>query len=140
MKKASFLFLIFPLATLLMSMSGCKKSATCKAGSGGDVTLHIELQHHGFPIYSSTNYRDTVRIKFSAADFPGVSPSNYDIIQAGNASENFVNITGLKCGQYYLYTTGFDTSATWNIRVVGGLPLNFSETTGTKTVVMPVSE
>lgn len=140
MKKASFLFLLFPLATLLMNMSGCKKSSECKAGSGGDVTLRLEPQHHTVPIYSSTNYRDTAYIKFNATDFPGPNPSNFDMIVAGNTGENFVNVPGLKCGQYFLMMTGFDTSAAWNIRVIGGLPLNFSETSGTKTIVMPVSE
>lgn len=121
-------------------MSGCKKSNSCKAGSGGDVTLRLEPQHHGVPIYSSVSYRDTAYIKFNATDFPGPNPSNFDMVVAGNAGANFVHVPRLKCGQYYIMMTGFDTSATWNTRVIGGLPLNITESSGTKTVIMAVSE
>jgi hypothetical protein len=36
--------------------------------------------------------------------------------------------------------TGFDTSASFNQRVAGGIPLYVSETSGSKTIVVPVTE
>lgn len=132
MKKARFLFLIFPLAVLNMSMSGSKKSSERKAGSEGDVSLRLEQQHYAFSIYSSANYSDIAYIKFFATDFPGPSPFNFDMIVAGKAGKNFVNVPGLKSGQYFLMMTGLETSATWNLRVIGGLPLNFSKSSGKK--------
>jgi hypothetical protein len=110
------------------------------AGSGGDVSLVLKAQHHGKAIYSSTTYRDTAYIKFNESDFPGPSVSNYDIVAVGNVNEDFVRVTGLKCGQYYVMMTGFDTSAIWNIRVIGGIPIDFSEQSGEKVIVVPVNE
>lgn len=119
-------------------MNGCKK--TCMAGSGGDVTLVLKPQHHAKAIVSSSNYRDTAYIKFNKTDFPGPSPALYDIVAVGNVNEDFVRVSGLKCGQYYIMMTGFDTSAVWNIRVIGGIPIDFSEQSGEKVVVVPVNE
>lgn len=127
------------LVCTLVTIFGCKKEG-CEAGTGGEVTLKILPEHHGVPIYNSQNYRDTVYIKFDATDFPGPDPSNFDIVRWGNANENFVNVPGLKCGQYYIMVSGFDTSAQWNIRVVGGVPFNFSETSGEKSITVPVTE
>ena len=127
------------LISCFLTMFSCKKEG-CEAGTGGEVTLKILPEHHGLSIYNSQNYRDTVYIKFNASDFPGPDRSNFDLVMWGNANENFVKIPGLKCGQYYIMVSGFDTSAQWNIRVVGGLPLNFSESSGEKTVTVPVTE
>jgi hypothetical protein len=123
----------------MIGLSACEDDE-CKAGKGGDLTLRLEAQHHAIPIYSSIAYRDTAYIKFEATDFPGPNPSSYDMVVVGNANENFVNVSGLKCGQYYVMMTGFDTSAVWNVRVIGGLPINISEKSGTKTLVVPVNE
>jgi len=122
----------------LMFFNSCKKD--CTAGSGGEVVLILKPEHHAIPIYGTSTYRDTAFIKFNASDFPGIEPSKYDLVIPGNPGENFVKTPGLKCGLYYIFMTGFDTSAAWNVRVVGGLPIDFSETSGEKTVVIAVSE
>lgn len=127
------------LVISFLSIFSCRKEG-CEAGTGGEVTLKIMPEHHGVPIYNSQNYRDTVYVKFNATDFPGPDRSNFDLILWGNANENFVKVSGLKCGQYYIMVSGFDTSAQWNIRVVGGIPLNFSESSGEKLVTVPVTE
>lgn len=127
------------LVISFLSIFSCRKEG-CEAGTGGEVTLKIMPEHHGVPIYNSQNYRDTVYVKFNATDFPGPDRSNFDLIMWGNANENFVKVSGLKCGQYYIMVSGFDTSAQWNIRVVGGIPLNFSESSGEKAVTVPVTE
>lgn len=127
------------LVISFLSIFSCRKEG-CEAGTGGEVTLKIMPEHHGVAIYNSQNYRDTVYVKFNATDFPGPDRSNFDLIMWGNANENFVKVSGLKCGQYYIMVSGFDTSAQWNIRVVGGIPLNFSESSGEKAVTVPVTE
>lgn len=127
------------LVISFLSIFSCRKEG-CEAGTGGEVTLKIMPEHHGVPIYNSQNYRDTVYVKFNATDFPGPDRSNFDLVMWGNANENFVKVSGLKCGQYYIMVSGFDTSAQWNIRVVGGIPLNFSESSGEKLVTVPVTE
>lgn len=138
MKKSLISILLGISAAAIFSSSSCRKS--CQAGSGGDVTLVLKPQHHTIPIAGSQNYRDTAYIKFNATDFPGPSPSLYDMVVAGNANEDFVRVSGLKCGQYYIMMTGFDTSAVWNIRVIGGLPVDFDDQSGEKTIVVPVNE
>ncbi len=137
--KYKFTFFITSIFYLLL-IGSCKKSDKCEAGTGGNLSVRFEPQHHGQPIYSSANYRDTVYLKFNAVDFPGPNPSSYDLIVAGNADENYVNVSGLHCGQYFIMMTGFDTSAAWNTRVIGGIPYNFSESSGSQTLVIPVSE
>ncbi len=136
MRKISGLLILISCAVLLTA-TNCKKA--CMAGSGGEVSITFKPEHHSIPIYGSSSYVDTVYIKFNQTDFPGPSPSNYDLIVAGNPNENFVKVNGLKCGQYFVFVVGFDTSAVWNTRVVGGLPIDFSETSGEKTVIVPVS-
>lgn len=137
MRKISGL-LILLCSAVLLTATNCKKA--CMAGSGGEVNITFKPEHHGIPIFGSSTYVDTVYIKFNQTDFPGPSPSNYDMIVAGKPDENFVKVNGLKCGQYFVFVVGFDTSAVWNTRVVGGLPIDFSEKSGEKTVIVPVSE
>ncbi len=129
------------LITLISSsgMSGCRKGGTCKAGTGGNVTLKLSPQHHGVPVCGTANYHDSLFIKFNSPDFPGPAPSNYDLVIGGNTGDAFVNVSGLKCGQYYVFMTGFDTSS-WHIRVAGGIPIDFSETTGSQNIIVPVTE
>lgn len=128
--------MLFPAVIYL---SSCKKKDECKAGTGGSVTLKLNPQHHGVAVGGRTDYPDSAFLKFDAADFPGTNSSNYDIVAAGNGGDNYVKVSGLKCGQYFIYMTGFDTSS-WHVRVVGGIPYNFSQTTGEVIVTVPVTE
>jgi hypothetical protein len=48
-------------------------------------------------------------------------------------------VEGLKCGDYFLFMTGFDTSIAE--RVKGGIPYSIAEgTSGTKSVIVPITE
>lgn len=134
------LFLVLALSAFIF-WSSCTKEKECTvAGTGGDVTLILQPQHHGNPIYGSASHRDTAFIKFNTSTFPGGDAHNYDLMQIGNAGEDFVKVPGLKCGQYVIFIDAYDTSAAWHIRVLGGIPLYFTETSGEKTVVVPVTE
>ena len=53
------------------------------AGSGGNTTIVAFPQHHGQPILSHTNYRDTAYVKFNTQEFPGTNPSLYDLTFIG---------------------------------------------------------
>jgi hypothetical protein len=128
----------FLAALLFSSLSSCKKDDKCEAGSGGSVTLILEPEHHGEPIYSQPTYRDSAFIKFDAEEFPGDDPAKYDIIVVGQSGSKQVTVSGLKCGKYYLFMTGFDTSIVE--RVKGGIPYEFDEEDGVKTVKVPVTE
>ncbi|MBS1658176.1 MAG: hypothetical protein K1X63_15860 [Chitinophagales bacterium] len=124
-------------ALFLVSMS-CNKKEDCVAGTGGEVTIAAFPQHHGKAIYNQANYLDSAFIKFNTQDFPGTDPSKYDLIVAGEEGEDHVHIEGLKCGDYYIYMSGWDTSI--NQRVTGGIPYSFSQTSGEIDLNVPVTE
>ena len=126
------------LAIISITFTSCDNNNDCKAGSGGNVTIVAKPQHHGATIYNQGNYPDTAFIKFDTKDFPGDDPSKYNMIVVGDSGEDHVHIEGLKCGDYYIYMTGFDTAA--NERVKGGLPYSFSNESGEIDLVIPVTE
>jgi hypothetical protein len=133
--KLSHLFIVGAIS--LLSFSGCDDE-DCTAGTGGDLTFVVSPKHHGEDIYSQGNYRDTVYIKFNTQEFPGANPSAYDIIAIGDSGEEHVHIHGLRCGDYYIYAVGIDTSL--GERVFGGKPFSTTETSGEISIDVPVVE
>ena len=132
-------FFLAAIALLFFSSMSCKKKDSCVAGAGGAVTIAAFPQHHTKPIFSTGgNHTDTAYVKFGTQNFPGTSPSSYDLVIAGDSGEEHVHIPNLKCGDYYIYMTGFDTSI--NQRVTGGIPYSFSQTSGEIDVNVPVTE
>jgi len=130
--------LISSLIIVGLFYSSCGKKDECVAGTGGAVTIAAFPQHHLLPIESHANYLDTAYVKFNTQEFPGDDPSKYDLVIAGEVGEDHVHIENLKCGDYYLYMTGFDT--TINMRVTGGIPYSFTQTSGEIDVIVPVTE
>jgi hypothetical protein len=108
----------------------------CDAGTGGDLTLVAFLQHHTKPIFGSVDYADTVFVKFDSLDAP--ANNVYDTFYVGHAGEDHVHLTGLKCGSYYLFAAGYDTSI--HQRVVGGIPFSTDKKDGEQDVIIPVTE
>ncbi len=129
------LLAIFTINTL----SSCKKSKECEdAGLGGELTVVATLKHHSKIIYNQGNYNDTVFVKYNAQDLPGLEPSDYDTYFVGDSGEDHVHLEALKCGQYYLFGAGFDTTIT--MRVIGGIPFNTDQKEGEVEIVIPVTE
>lgn len=128
--------LLTVIATLIFT--GCNDKNDCKAGTGGNVTLVAKPQHHGATILSTTAHPDTAYLKFDTQEFPGSNPADYDLVVVGEDGEDHVHIEGLKCGDYYIYMTGFDT--TISQRVAGGIPYSFSNESGEVVVTVPVVE
>ncbi len=126
---------------LLINIS-CSKNEKCTAGSDGAVTIAAFPQHHGVSIYNDAKpgVIDSAFIKFSPADnfSPTANPADYDLVFTGDSGENHVHITNLKCGNYFIYMTGYDTSL--GARVTGGIPYNFSQTSGEIDLNVPVTE
>ncbi len=108
------------------------------AGSGGNTTIVAFPQHHGAPILSHTNYRDTAYVKFNSQEFPGTNPSLYDLTFIGEDGENHVRLEGLKAGKYYIFMVGLDT--TINEKVTGGIPYTLTLTSGEVDLIVPVTE
>jgi len=112
------------LTSLSMLTYSCKDKCD-EAGTGGSFTIAAFPQHHTKPIVSQSNYVDSAFVKFNTSEFPGTSASDYDLVIAGEAGEEHVHIENLKCGDYFIYMTGFDTSI--NQRVTGGIPYSIAE-------------
>jgi hypothetical protein len=129
-------FRILPaLTVLLLVFYSCGKE---KAGFGGDVTLVLYPEHHTKPIYGQPSYPDSAFIKFEASEFPGDDPALYDAVRVGNTGDNFVRVSGLKKGQYFIYMAGWDT--TISQRVVGGIPYKIEQSSGDLVAKIPVTE
>jgi len=126
-------------ATLSWLSCSQEKEDICVAGSGGEVNLALFPQHHGEAIPGIVGYVDSAFIKFNTRDFPGDDPSKYDLVLTGDVGSDSVLVQGLKCGDYFLFMTGFDTSIAE--RVKGGIPYTIQEgASGIKNVVVPVTE
>jgi hypothetical protein len=140
MKKS--ILILSLIAVYYVSFMSCKKDSTpsCTAGSGGQVTLIASPKHHTKSIYNKTDHLDTAYVKFNATEFPGDNASLYDLVIAGEVGEDHVHIPGLKCGKYYVFMAGWDTTLIPPQRVKGGLGVNFSETTGEVAKDIPVTE
>ncbi len=126
------LFLSVVILTCILSfVSSCKKE--CKGGSGGSLTIVAFPKHHGAdtkPLWAF--------VKFDTQEFPGASPSNYDLQIAGDTTENHIEIENVKCGSYYIYQIAIDPAI--NDTVVGGVPFSTEETSGEVNVNVAVTE
>ncbi len=138
MKSAKYLISFFIVSTFLISVS-CKKDNKCDAGSGGSLTLVAKLKHHGAVIINDSLRPDTVWVKYNVQDWSG-APSGADAMFIGEYPEDHVHISGLKCGDYYLYASGWDTSSPGGEVVRGGRPYSTEQTSGEIPVDIAVTE
>ncbi len=122
-------------AIILVTLGAC-----CKAGDGGDASLVVYLKHHGNIISNKPSYPDTVMVKYRATEFPGFSVSDYDAVFIGKPGEDFVRIEGLKCGNYFLFGTGMDSTGPY--RVFGGqaLEIEYGERKNERVIDLAVVE
>lgn len=121
------------------------ESPTCVAGTGGNVTLVLFPKHHGKAITNKPTYPDTAYIKFNTLESPVIDtinhiPTSYDAIFVGDAGHDHIHCEGLKCGKYYIWVTGFDTSSTVQAKVFGGFSRNVTEESGEIDIDVAVTE
>ncbi|HYV93111.1 MAG TPA: hypothetical protein VE978_15155 [Chitinophagales bacterium] len=124
--KTPFSVSMIALTILSISIFSCKDKCKDVAGTGGSFTIVAFPQHHSAPIISESlpGYPDSAFVKFSPpGDFVTTSnPADYDLVLVGDSGENHVHIENLKCGDYYIFMTGWDVNGNW--RVKGGIPVN----------------
>jgi hypothetical protein len=138
MKTINKYSLILFSLLFLSAVSACRKEGavapdtdTCVAGTGGSIDLIIFPQHHGAPVFTDTAY-----IEFNTQSSPGLL-SNFDLVVAGDSGVNHVRVDNMKCGNYFIYCVGRDSSQT----VRGGIPFAISKSaTGDINVIIPVVE
>lgn len=122
-------------ACFILSIFSCKKKEenTCIGGAGGTVTIVAYPKHHGKPVRPSKIY-----IRYNSKDAPA-STSNYDFTKNADTTEDHIEIENLKCGDYYIYAEGYDTSIKANVK--GAIPYTIKEdATGEIQVNVPVTE
>lgn len=133
--------ILLSIGLLTVTTTSCKdeKEDACVAGGGGTVDLVLFPQHHSEPISGIPGYVDSAFIKFNTREFPGDNPAKYDIVLTGNIGSDSIIVEGMKCGDYFLFMTGFDTSIAE--RVKGGIPYTIAEgASGLKNVIVPITE
>ncbi len=112
----------------------CKKDK-CPSGTGGNLTLKLKTMHHSNYIKGCI-----VKIKFGTQDFPGESAA-FDLTQQAGTNDSIVIVTGLKCGDYYIYATGADSTLTSTDKTVkGGIPYSTTSNDGVVELILPVTE
>jgi len=136
--KTKIKFIAILILTSVVALYSCKKESKCVAGSGGSLTLTAILQHHGVTIPNQANYPDTVFVKYNTQEYPGGTAANYDTYFVGDSGEDHVHLKNLRCGDYYIFGVGKDTSL--HKRVTGGTPYSTSATSGEITIYVPVTE
>ncbi|HNQ12910.1 MAG TPA: hypothetical protein PKH65_07630 [Bacteroidia bacterium] len=128
--KRSFLL----LASGLILISSCKKKEECnEAGTGGSVVVKANIKHHSTPINGATVY-----VKYNTQEFPGNNTAAYDATFNGDLNSNIVVLSGLKCGDYYIYAEGYDQII--DTTVVGGVPFSTDQKEGEISILVPVTE
>lgn len=68
--------------TAMVACNGCKDEETCMAGSGGNLTLVVKLEHHTINIPNDSLRPDTVWVKYNASDWAN-APQGYDLQVVG---------------------------------------------------------
>ncbi len=105
------------------------------AGEGGNTTLIINPNHHGYNIKNAKVY-----IKYNTRSKPsGIGEYNKVIIADQLRNGKYVAIlNGLKEGNYYLYGDGFDNQI--QLPVTGGKPYTIRKASGEIEIGLEIVE
>ena len=118
---------------LLVSISSCNRD---KEKLPADVAVYVK--HHGALIPGAKVY-----VKYNASEFPGTDVSLYnDSATTGTDGEanGHAHFEDLSAGNYYFYSTGYDSTIMDD--VMGGIGLNVPESETKKELELdiPVTE
>jgi hypothetical protein len=114
MKNLSFA--LIAIAVLAVTFTNCKKKTTtptntCVAGKDGTIAIVTYAIHNGDTLLNYEIHPDTAFVKFNATTSPGTSPGNYDTYFESEAGEDHVHCSKLRCGDYFIYRTAYDSVA-----------------------------
>ena len=140
MKKNTSIIII----AVILIANACKHkepeppvSPACVAGSGGNVTIVAYASHRGISIPNYFTHPDTAFVKFGTTTSPGTSPANFDTYYVSEPGEDHIHCAGLKCGDYFIYRTAWDSVA--NVVRYGGKGISFPDSTGDKVIHIEVN-
>lgn len=127
MKKVISIGII--LTTIVCNVA-CKKNNT-----GGQCEVAALPEHHGKSIYGATVY-----VKFGAKDLPSNPTTNYDLKIEGEPNEEHVHIEGLRYGNYFLYSVGYDSTISQVVTGGIAIKIKWKERKQEIDVKVPVTE
>jgi hypothetical protein len=129
------------IITVVLILNACKHkpdiSPLCVAGSGGSVTIVAYAKHGSISIPNYYTHLDTAFVKFGTTISPGTDPANYNIYYVGEPGEDHIHCYGLKCGDYYIYRTAWDSIE--NIRRYGGYGISILQTSEEQDITVDVN-
>jgi hypothetical protein len=109
----------------------------CLAGSGGSVTIVVYAKNGSTSIPNYYTHLDTTYVKFGTTSSPGTKPENYNTYFVGEPGEDHIHCYGLKCGDYYIYRTAWDSVE--NVRRFGSYGISISDTTVEVSIFVAVN-
>jgi hypothetical protein len=133
--------LLIAIITVALIINACKHkpdiTPPCVAGSGGYVTIIAYANHGSIPIPNYYTHLDTAFIKFGTTSSPGTNPVYYDTYYVGAPGEDHIHCYGLKCGDYFIYRTAWDSVE--NVRRYGGYGISIYDTIGVQSIIITVN-
>jgi hypothetical protein len=136
MNKSTFIVII----TVVLVVNACMHKpdiSRCVAGTGGNLSIVAYAEHGNISIPNFYTHLDTAFVKFGTLSSPGTNPVNYDTYYVGDPGEDHIHCYGLKCGDYFIYRTAWDSVA--NVRRYGGYGINISDADGGKSIIVSVN-
>ncbi len=121
---------VITLSLLSIVLFSCERNKDEVAGKGGSATLKVTPQHHGDDISNSK-----VKLKYNTQELPASFDEEVTTVQENG--KPVATFTGLKKGNYYVYSTGYDSSIGQD--VAGGIPYTIKEE-NTQNITVPVTE
>jgi hypothetical protein len=127
---------------LISGITGCKPENNCIAGGGGNFTVVGFFNRDGREVVNHEWHLDTVWVKYNALQAPDKYSPRYDTMIVGEEGEDHIHIKGLKCGDYFFYAAGLDTTLDTIMypHVTGSFAFTVEGTAGEAEIIIPVSQ
>ena len=137
MRKCRFIIIII---SGMLTVIACKHKPDiipCTAGTGGNLSIVAYATNGGISIPNYFTHPDTAFVKFGTLSSPGNNPVNYDTYYVGDPGEDHIHCYGLKCGDYFIFRTAWDSLD--NVRRYGGYGISISDADGGKNIIVAVN-
>jgi len=137
MKKCSFIFII--IGGLIFNACSHKPDPgpKCTAGSGGILSIVAYANYGSTSIPNYYTHLDTAFVKFGTLSSSGTNPVSYDTYYVGEPGEDHIHCFGLKCGDYFIFRTAWDSVN--NVRRYGGYGVSLPNADGGLSFIVAVN-
>ncbi len=124
----------FVLQISILALISVLLSACCKADNGGNASIVCTVKNSGNYVKGATVY-----LEYNSSKPPNNGITGFDTHKTADANSSSVTFTGLKCGTYYIYATGYDSAVSLNIQ--GGTPysLLYRDRAKTRNIILNIT-